>query len=64
MQESRFIRSKKSGFNVSSAYVLKSDMECSFPVAVPEKECGNRLLPSARLVRLTYLGSTVGTQTR
>ena len=23
---------KKSGFNVSSAYVLKSDMESSFPV--------------------------------
>ena len=23
---------KQSGFNVSSAYVLKSDMECSFPV--------------------------------
>jgi len=25
---------KESGFNVSSAYVLKSDMESSFPVEV------------------------------
>ena len=34
MQESRYTKSKKSGFNVSSVYVLKSDMECSFPVDV------------------------------
>jgi len=31
-QESRYTRSKASGFNVSSAYVLKSDMDLYSPV--------------------------------
>ena len=39
MQESRYTKSKKSGFNVSSVYVLKSDMECSFPVDVVPISC-------------------------
>ena len=35
MQESRYTKSKTSGFNVSSGYVLKSDMDrCSLVDAV------------------------------
>jgi len=33
-QESRYTRSKASGFNVSSAYVLKSDMDLCSPAPV------------------------------
>ena len=43
-QESRYTRSKKKNFNVSSANVLKSDMECSFPVDAVVKDW-NSCLP-------------------
>ena len=34
MQESQYTRSTGSGFNISSTYVLKSGIVCSFPVDV------------------------------
>jgi len=49
---------KASGFNVSSAYVLKSDMESSFPVDAVLQQQG---LTTSDYVRSTEYSSTLHT---